>query len=479
MNELDDESSICESLRELALFAGAGGGILGGKLLGWRTVCAVERDAYAAQVLAQRQNDGVLEPFPIWSDVQTFDGTRWRGLVDVVSGGFPCQDISCAGKGAGITGARSGMWAHMARIIGEVRPRYAFIENSPMLVTRGLDTVLSDLAAMGYDAEWGCISAADCGAPHERERIWIVAYSASNGSGRTIRELYKTDAIQPKSKKQYENKAEQFNDGCKNANSKQRDIFSHAEHNGDGWREEVLIAEGLRNRGIKKFPTPTAHNAKEQNSPSESERNSPTLASVAGGKLNPNWVEKLMGWPEDWTSIKPISHVSIIFWFMGFCDDESRKVTETLRMLREGNATQEIRETIGGFISIQESAVLLAKLCEYANRPDEARIFMASAETLESEMRVLRLSQGVTGAPHRPKHKKQSARQHTDTMQTLSRFLAHYGEKAWKDSSWEDAVPRVASGVTARTERLKSIGNGQVSRVAATAFAILRERLES
>jgi len=169
-------------MNELALFAGAGGGILGGHLLGWRTVCAVEWDTYAASVLLARQNDGILPPFPIWDDVQAFDGRPWRGIVDVVSGGFPCQDISCAGKGAGITGERSGMWAHMARIIGEVRPRFAFIENSPMLVTRGLDTVLCDLAEMGYDAEWGIISAADCGAPHLRERIWIVATDGNTNS---------------------------------------------------------------------------------------------------------------------------------------------------------------------------------------------------------------------------------------------------------------------------------------------------------
>ncbi|MBV8666767.1 MAG: DNA cytosine methyltransferase [Burkholderiaceae bacterium] len=108
-------------MNELALFAGAGGGILGGKLLGWRTVCAVERDAYAAQVLAQRQNDGILQPFPIWSDIETFDGRPWNGFVDVVSGGFPCQDISVAGKGAGLSnGTRSRLWAEQARIIREV-----------------------------------------------------------------------------------------------------------------------------------------------------------------------------------------------------------------------------------------------------------------------------------------------------------------------------------------------------------------------
>jgi|LakMenEpi03Aug12_release.lakeMendotaPanAssembly.Ray.scaffolds.fasta_scaffold209604_3 DNA (cytosine-5)-methyltransferase 1 len=166
-------------LNELALFAGAGGGILGGHLLGWRTVCAVEWESYPASVLLARQNDGILSPFPIWDDVQTFDGNAWRGIVDVVSGGFPCQDISAAGKGAGIDGERSGMWKEMARIIGEVRPQYAFVENSPMLTTRGLGTVLADLAKMGFDAEWGVLSAADVGANHLRERIWILAHSKS------------------------------------------------------------------------------------------------------------------------------------------------------------------------------------------------------------------------------------------------------------------------------------------------------------
>ena len=169
-------------MNELALFAGAGGGILGGKLLGWRTVCAVERDAYAAAVLAQRQTDGCLEPFPIWSDVETFDGRPWRGIVDVVSGGFPCQDISCVGKGAGIKGERSGLWGQMARIVRDVRPRFVFVENSPMLTSRGLGTVLGDLAAMGFDAEWCVLGAHDVGAPHKRDRIWILANSSGGMS---------------------------------------------------------------------------------------------------------------------------------------------------------------------------------------------------------------------------------------------------------------------------------------------------------
>ncbi|WP_415873348.1 DNA cytosine methyltransferase [Burkholderia ubonensis] len=165
-------------LNELHLFAGAGGGILAGQLRGNRCICAVEFDPYAQAVLVARQNDGTFPAFPIWNDVRTFDGRPWRGIVDVVAGGFPCQDISAAGTGDGLDGERSGLWTEMARIIREVQPLGVEVENSPMLTSRGLGRVLGDLAAMGFDAEWGVLSAADTDAPHLRERIWIRGYLA-------------------------------------------------------------------------------------------------------------------------------------------------------------------------------------------------------------------------------------------------------------------------------------------------------------
>lgn len=185
-------------MNELALFAGAGGGILGGMLRGWRTVAAVEIEDYPRRVLLQRQADGLLPRFPIWDDVRTFDGTEWRGKVDIITGGFPCQDISCAGKGAGIEGERSGMWGHMARIVGEVRPEYVFVENSPMLVGRGLARVIGDLAEMGYDAKWGIVGAHHVAAPHKRDRIWIMANTKKlqrNGSKDNSRELPQSKPI--------------------------------------------------------------------------------------------------------------------------------------------------------------------------------------------------------------------------------------------------------------------------------------------
>ena len=176
-------------MNELALFAGAGGGILGSTLLGWRTVCAVERDTYAASVLVSRQNDGCLEPFPVWDDVRTFDGTPWRGIAQVVSGGFPCQDLSRAkthdsgGKyvADGLDGERSGLWSEMARIVREIRPRFVFVENVTALLDGWLGYLLGDLAEMGYGARWGVFPASSLGAPHHRERVFLLADSECIG----------------------------------------------------------------------------------------------------------------------------------------------------------------------------------------------------------------------------------------------------------------------------------------------------------
>ena len=164
-------------LNTFHLFAGAGGGILGDLLLGHNPIGACEIEPYPRDVLLARQRDGILPSFPIWDDVATLDGNPWRGTVDVLCGGFPCQDISAAGKGAGITGERSGLWKEYSRLIGEMRPRFVFAENSPLLRTRGLGVVLEDLAALGYNARWGIIGAGAVGAPHKRDRMWVLAYA--------------------------------------------------------------------------------------------------------------------------------------------------------------------------------------------------------------------------------------------------------------------------------------------------------------
>lgn len=164
-------------MRELHLFAGAGGGILGGILLGHTCVCAVEIEPYCRKVLLQRQRDAILPRFPIWDDVRTFDGKPWRGRVDIVHGGFPCQDIAHGSSTkTSLDGERSGLWSEMLRVIREVGPSFVLVENSANLIVRGLDRILSDLAALRFDARWGVFSAGDAGARHERERLFILAY---------------------------------------------------------------------------------------------------------------------------------------------------------------------------------------------------------------------------------------------------------------------------------------------------------------
>lgn len=347
MNEL----AHTQGLRELALFAGAGGGILGGHLLGWRTVCAVEWADYPRRVLLARQRDGILPRFPIWDDVQTFDGNPWRGRVDVVSGGFPCQDISAAGKGAGIDGARSGMWFHMARIVREVRSRFVFVENSPMLTSRGLGRVLGDLAAMGYDAEWGVLGADDCGAPPMSEAgsgllptplASIATHGGPNqrdSSGRPGLQMAAMMWPTPSSHKQT------ASGDLVNRDGTTWDGVSKPHSKATGKPVQTALLDKI------KYSTPTVNDAKNSSlPPSQINRDSlvgdvmrnwpaprtkwvcggsgaleqlkqattPEEARVIragdGGQLNPPWVEWLMGWPIEWTALKPLEMVKFLQW---------------------------------------------------------------------------------------------------------------------------------------------------------------------
>jgi DNA (cytosine-5)-methyltransferase 1 len=158
----------------LDLFSGIGGFSLGLERAGMRTVAFCEIDGYCQRVLAER-----------WPGIEIHEDITTRGFVrgeaDVITAGFPCQDVSFAGDGAGLAGDRSGLYRHVIRAIRLVRPRYAVLENVAALLNRGLDEIVRDLAEIGYDAEWHCIPACAVGAPHRRDRIWIVAIPFSDG----------------------------------------------------------------------------------------------------------------------------------------------------------------------------------------------------------------------------------------------------------------------------------------------------------
>ena len=357
-------------MNELALFAGAGGGILGGHLLGWRTVCAVEWEPYPASVLCARQNDGLLPPFPIWDDIQTFDGHPWRGIVDVVSGGFPCQDISAAGKGAGIDGERSGMWREMARIIREVRPRFVFVENSPMLTSRGLGVVLGDLASMGFDAKWGVLGAADVGAPHQRDRIWISA--------------------------------------------RRRNILPHSQHDRDGWRQQQ--PESTQETAGNVADTNLFNDALRGNSEDHAK-------AMAGGECEPrgSLCDSRQGCQE--------------------ITREGADVADTLRDRLQGVGKDRGTEGSSG-------------LCGGEGSNQEQRLHLADTQD-EGNVRW----NGELGiAQEEHDHRRSQA------------------DGGWQWWEVEPNVGRVADGVAARVDRLKAIGNGQVSEVARRAWEILSDK---
>lgn len=163
-------------LRILDLFSGIGGFSLGlERTGGFETVAFCEIEPFPRKVLAKHWPE-----VPQYDDVRNLSAAQ-VGAVDVITAGFPCQDISLSGRGEGIAGVRSGLWAEVARLVGELRPKFVILENSPALLVRGFGTVLSDLAKVGYDAQWHCIPAAYAGAAHLRDRIWIVAYPMQNG----------------------------------------------------------------------------------------------------------------------------------------------------------------------------------------------------------------------------------------------------------------------------------------------------------
>lgn len=178
-------------MNELSLFTGAGGGLLGTHLLGFKPVGYVEWNDYCQRVIAARIRDGIIPDAPIFGDIRTFISTGcaelYRGITDIITGGFPCQPFSTAGSQLGVDDPRN-MWPATIECIRLVRPTYAFMENVPGLLTSGyFGTILGDLAAAGYDCKWTILSACAFGAPHTRERLFMLAHTNGNGKARRVK----------------------------------------------------------------------------------------------------------------------------------------------------------------------------------------------------------------------------------------------------------------------------------------------------
>ncbi len=165
-------------LNGLDLFSGIGG--ITKALENWvKPVAYCEVDRYAQAVLLSRMAEGSIPIAPIWDDVRTLTGDMLLP-IDIIYGGFPCQDISVAGKGKGLAGERSGLFFEIMRLVSEIRPTFLFLENVPAITNRGLGTVTAEITQRGYDCRWTTLSAAEVGANHKRDRWWLLAYSDSS-----------------------------------------------------------------------------------------------------------------------------------------------------------------------------------------------------------------------------------------------------------------------------------------------------------
>ena len=416
-------------LRVLDLFSGIGGFSLGLERAGLRTVAFCEIDPYCRKVLA-RHWPGV----PCYDDVTTLTAAQLPGPVDVICGGFPCQDISTAGKGAGITGERSGtMEASTPELLARYDRATSSWRTSQLCLRRGLADVLGDLAALGYDAEWHCIPASAVGAPHRRDRVWIVAYAA--------RELLDGSVTAgPGRRRQSANGSSDMADPDQPRLAIGNLLAGIVRGTGSGDAGQDIEP------GRSQF--------------SDADGQPPGRLAIAWGECGHWLVEPDVGGSPDGFPSWLVRCVG-----RGLNYAESGRRSEVLRKLWSDHLSQTLRRTAGGLERIQQAEVLFAFVREYEGGTNEARLLVAGQEASETFLRGLREC-AMSGSPSRRSGQdKQRADEYPDTVQSMSRFLACDGQAHWAGGGWEDAVPRVASGVPNRVDRLKSLGNAVVPQI--------------
>lgn len=407
-------------------FSGIGGLELGLEWTGkFETKWQIEFDSYATRVLAKH-----------WPGVQRFTDIRdvvCPPSVDVICGGFPCQDVSLAGSRKGLEGNRSTLWSEMFRLVCEVKPRWVVAENVPGLMSsdsgRFFGNILRDLAAAGYDAEWGVLSATGVGAPHLRRRVFILAHSNN---------FRKSEPTKT---------GDETRDGS-------RASCPHCA--GYGWFPSFDGEEQIQCEACF-----LAHTKREGRST--------TRASIAGEKIGrgtPTWsggsswwsIESSLGGRADGFPIWLERHVA-----RGVSYAESQRRTEVLRHLWNKDFSQAIQRALRGLGRMESAEVLFAFVREYEREGGLRREQLESAKALESYLRTLRYSQSQSAerprtsrSPYQSESGRQPPGEHQNTMRSLSCFA----------SSWESGIERVIHRLPNRVDRLRCLGNAVVPQVA-------------
>jgi len=399
-----------------SLFSGIGGIDLGFEWAGIETRWQVEIDEYCQKLLSIR--------FPHnkkFTDVRKV-GSHNLEKVDIISGGFPCQDISVAGKGAGIEGERSGLWTELHRVVSELRPRFAFIENVPMLTIRGGGRVIADLAEIGYDAEWQIVGADDVGAWHRRKRIWIVAYPRDSSDTAIKRQEKEKDRIS-------EVNRTGRSSGEFSRTSGSTKVLADTNRTGD------RTSKSRTNRDRQK-----EDERRKGQSQSESGRYGEDISNT-----NKQRLER----------------------YRGEC--ELGESGEEVKVSRESNATNSNS-------SRSKQNTSESKL--WANRAEQSSTIKRIPDKTKSNQKSERRKDGLPDTSGRriQRYRKEGSRpelQTTKSNKNDSNTRSRPMEQSW----WavEPNVGRVAHGIPNRVDRLKGLGNAIVPQVA----ALIMERIKN
>jgi DNA (cytosine-5)-methyltransferase 1 len=449
-------------MTHVSLFSGIGGLDLAAEWAGFETVLFVEKDAYCQKVLRKHWPD-VL----IIEDIRSVHADSVREPITVISGGFPCQPFSHAGKRRGEADDRF-LWPEMLRVISEIKPSWVVAENVPGLLSikSGMvfERVLSELESCGYETLPLVYPAAGVGAPHRRDRVFIVAHSIEFGrrgrnngdEGGNGREVQTTGSGAGKECGVLPDSLLLNDDLCGHgASAICGERSEQAEISG---RENVADSEIVRwTKG-----NPDARGCGQREGTPEERGRPPDCdwwqsEPDVGGTLDgfPGWLYRCVG--------------------RGLSYGESKRRAEVLRKLWNDNVLKTLRKAIRGFERIQQAQVLFSFVCEYEKSSNEARLLMEGKEVSEKFLRSLRDKGEIGSAPYRPDEREQRSGEHPDSVQLLPRLLALNSQENWAGNGWEDATPRVATGIKNRVHRLRAIGNAVVPQQAYPIFKAIAE----
>ena len=428
------------TLNGLDLFSGIGG--LTVALEPWVTpVAYCENDRHAQAVLLSRQSSGCLPFAPLWDDVCTLNKATLGGMpIDIIYGGFPCQDISVAGLGAGLAGKRSGLFFEIIRLVAEIRPAFVFLENVPAITSRGLGEVTAAFTKVRYDCRWGMLSAYDVGAPHRRERWFLLAHSErERGRRNTLKEQTGRDEI----------------------------VFcgSNVAHACGGRLHESRKGEIQQPRGAE-----TKCGGKDLG---DTDRAGLEGNGASGLQARQSATQCASWWstePDVGGTLDGLSRGMDGTGGVGDAEETENWAKAFLRVLSESPGAQTLWDATRGLDCVSAENVLLAFVREYENDGRAAWAILEGEETPEKCLRALQKQKSTRRAPLRRGPLEQFFGEYPDAMRELSRVVASRSKTPWAHPLWESGVARVGGAIPFRVDRIRGLGNAVVPLQAREAF---------